>query len=324
MALQAGADLVVELPFLFACSAGQDFARGAVNLLAGLGFVDSIAFGMETADFDAVSLIRAESIDKENYTRILKQELKLGASYSKANALALESIFAGAGEFVSRPNNLLALSYMREISRNNYGLKVMKVKREGDYKSRTIREDLAGNLEMMPEFSRRLIAEAERADESRLWPLIQSVFVRSKAEDLRRIYGIDEGIEGLFLKHWRESAGLEDFIGKCVCARYTRAHIRRRLIYILLGLDRWEVLGAIRGGVPYARILGFNDKGRELLRKESGIRVISRLSEARNRREKYFAETEYRASQLYELTKTHPDFMHETRKPVIIQPVIHN
>ena len=305
---------MLELPFLFACSAGQDFARGAVNLLA--HFADRIAFGMETPDFDASRLIQAERTPE--FSQALKSELGRGASYAKANALALEALVPGAGAFISQPNNMLAVSYMREIIRNHDGLGVLKVKREGEFSSRLIREDLAGNSWMLPEFSRKVLAEATLSDEAKLWPLLQGVLLRSRPEDLRRVWGIDEGIEGLFLKHWRESHGLDDFIGRCVCARYTRSHIRRRLVYILLGLDRWEVLGAIRGGVPYARVLGFNEKGREILRKSAGIRVITRLAEAQGRIGKYFADVEYRASQLYELSTNHPDFRHETRKPVII------
>ncbi len=339
-ALLAGADLVLELPFLLACSAGQDFARGAVSLAA--HFADRIAFGMETPDFDAGSVIHAES--SPEFSAAIRAELGRGASYAKAHALALEAVCPGAGAFISQANNMLAVSYMREIVRNHYGLGVLKVKREGNFSSKAIREDLARNEWMLPEFSRKVLAESEVADESRLWPLIQGVMLRSRAEELRRIWGIDEGIEGLFLKHWRESHGLEDFIGRCVCARYTRSHIRRRLVYVLLGLDRWEVIGAIRGGVPYARVLGFNEKGREILRGHSGhntgtqsihmhsghntgtknvkrlagIRVITRLSEAQGRIGKYFADVEYRASQLYALTMSHPDFRQETQKAVII------
>ena len=320
-ALFAGADLVLELPFLFACSAGQDFARGAVNLLARTHFADSLAFGMETPEFDSDGLLQAEY--SQFYAYALRNELALGASYPKAHALALEAVMPGAGAFISQPNNMLAVSYMREIRRNNYALDVMRVKREGEFRSRAVREDLAGNVHMLPEYSRKLLAETELSDERRLWPLLQGVFIRSRAEDLRRVWGIDEGIEGLFLKHWREAKGLEDFIGRCVCARYTRAHIRRRLVYILLGLDKMEVLGAMREGVPYARVLGFSGKGREILRKPSGVRVITRLSQAQGRIGKYFADVEFRASQLYELTLNHQDINHETRKPVIIHNVIH-
>ena len=305
---------MLELPFLFACSAGQDFARGAVSLLA--HFADRIAFGMETPDFDVNRVIQAERTPE--FSQALKSKLGRGASYSKAHALALEALVPGAGTFISHPNNMLAVSYMREILRNHSGLDVLKVKREGQFSSRLIRDDLAGNAWMMPEFSRRLLAEAEVSDESKLWPLLQGVLLRSKPEDLRKVWGIDEGIEGLFLKHWRESHRLDDFIGRCVCARYTRSHIRRRLVYILLGLDRWEVFGAVRGGVPYARVLGFNENGREILRRHSEIRVITRLAEAQGRIGRYFADVEYRASQLYELTTNYPDFKRETQKTVII------
>ena len=325
---------MLELPFLFACSAGQDFARGAVNLLA--HFADRIAFGMENPDFDSDSLLLAEHTPA--FSQALKSELGRGASYAKAYALALEALIPGAGAFISQPNNMLAVSYMREIMRHDWpsaalahGLGVLKVKREGSFSSRLIREDLAANSWMMPEFSRNVLAESTLSDESKLWPLIQSTLLRSKPEDLRRIWGIDEGIEGLFLRHWRDSHGLDDFIGRCVCARYTRSHIRRRLVYILLGLDRWEVSGAVRGGVPYARVLGFSDKGREILkghsehnknreilRRTSEIGVITRLADAQGRIGKFFADAEYRASQLYQLTTNHPDFQLETQKPGII------
>ena len=323
-ALLAGADLVIELPFLFACAAGHDFARGAVNLLA--HFADRIAFGMETPDFDADRVIAAERTPE--FSEAIRAELRRGASYAKAHALALEAVCPGAGAFISQPNNMLAVSYMREIMRHDWpsaalahGLGLLKVKREGSFSSRAVREDLAGNAWMLPEFSRRMLAESGVSDESRLWPLVQGVLLRSRAEELRKVWGIDEGIEGLFLRHWREARGLEDFIGRCVCARYTRAHIRRRLVYLLLGLDRWEVMGAIRGGVPYARVLGFTQKGREILRGHSGIRVITRLTEAQGRIGKYFADVEYRASQLYELTQKNPDFQREKQKPILSLPM---
>ena len=310
MALLAGADLVLELPFLFACSAGQDFASGAVALLS--EFADTIAFGMENPEADIMKLVDAEGT--EAFTEALRREMSRGASYPKAHAIALDAAVPGAGDFIAKPNNMLALSYIREIQREGYGLKVMKVKREGNFSSKAVR---AGSLEMLPEFSKRLLAVAERSDEGRLWPLVQGVMLRSRAEDLRRIYGISEGIEGLFLKHWKDAGNLDDFIGRCVCARYTRAHIRRRLVYILLGLNREEASAAVSGGVPYARVLGFNGRGREILR---GKKAITRLAEVEGERGRYFADVEFRASQLYELTLETPNFKRETGKPVIIQP----
>ena len=326
MAMNAGADLVIELPFLFACSAGQDFARGAVDVIAKSGLAEGITFGMEDINFPFESLADEIKCKPESYNDGLRFEIQKGASFSKANALALEHIMPGAYEFISKPNNMLALSYTLEIKRHNHNLKILPVKRKGDFRSKLIRDDIDANLEMMPEFSRDIMLSARHkgriADESKLWPMLETILIRSRRDDLKNIYGIDEGIEGLFLKNWRASDGLDDFIGRCVCARYTRAHIRRRLVYMLLGLNRYDVIGAIREGVPYARVLAFNQRGRKILREcSSKIPVITRLSEAKTRTGKFFADVEFKASSLYELLTDRPDMHNETRTVMNYRPL---
>ena len=318
-AINAGAEIVIELPFFFACMASNDFARGAVNIIGRLG-VSRLAFGMENPEFDSKTLAEILSDEPEDYKNILRRELKEGASYPKAVSIALEEILPGSREFFTKPNNMLAVSYMAAINRQGYNISVIPFKREGNVKSSVIRENLSGNLHMLPEYSRKIIESCERegriSDAGKLWPLLQGIFIRSNAEDLRKIYGIDEGIEGLFLKRWRESEGLEDFTGRCVCARYTRSHIRRRIVYILLGLRRENVIEAVKSEVPYARVLAFTEKGRMILRrlrKISHIPIITRLKDSGDNG-KFFAETEYRASQLYELTMNNPDMTRELQK----------
>ena len=119
------------------------------------------------------------------------------------------------------------------------------------------------------------------------------------------------------MKNWQKSQNLEDFIGRCVCARYTRAHIRRRLIYILLNLNRYEAIGLSRSGVPCVRILAFNETGREILKnysKLSDIKFITRLKDAKSNLEKKFATLEIQASQLYEISLENQDFTREVDK----------
>ena len=55
MALSAGADLVIELPAVFATASAQYFARGGVSILDKLGVVNTISFGCET---DNLSLLK--------------------------------------------------------------------------------------------------------------------------------------------------------------------------------------------------------------------------------------------------------------------------
>ncbi|MBQ7733593.1 MAG: nucleotidyltransferase family protein [Synergistaceae bacterium] len=312
MAVAAGADLVVELPFLFSCNAAPEFARGAVNLLGLTGLADCLVFGMEDPDYDVDSLVNVMS--SEEYLASLRANLSAGTSFSKANALAMESFLPGSCEFISKPNNLLAVSYIMNINKR---MKVLTMKREGAYRSKLIREDMTRNFDMMPDYSKKILLESTLADESRLWDLLQCIFIRSRPDELRRIYGIDEGIENLFLKNWRRAKGLDDFIGSCVCARYTRAHIRRRLVYIMLNLGRYETQGFMRSSVPYCRVLAFNSLGREILREcrgKSRVRIITSLSQAKSKHEKFFAQVEYRVSQLYALLFDNPDMSQESHK----------
>ena len=306
-ALKAGADLVLELPFIYACSAAQDFAYGAVNIIARTKFINRIAFSMENPEFDFNGLINLEK--NQSYKNFLRQELSLGASFSKAHAIAAEKIIPGSFEFLSKPNNLLGLTYISEIKKNNYDLDFDFTKREENFKSRLIRENFERNSFMLPDYSREILLKAREAgrisEQEKLWSLLQNIFIRTSPEELRKIHGIDEGIENLFLKHWQNAKNLEDFIGRCVCSRYTRAHIRRRLIYILLNLNRFEAVGALRTGAPYTRILAFNENGRRILKnysKNSDIKFITRFKDAESKSEKFFAGLELKASRLYELS----------------------
>ena len=54
-ALAAGADLVLELPHIYACNAGAEFAYGAMAVLEGTGVVTDLVFGSECGD---ISLLK--------------------------------------------------------------------------------------------------------------------------------------------------------------------------------------------------------------------------------------------------------------------------
>ena len=56
-AVESGVDLVVELPSIYASQSAELFAKGSVSLLNSLGCVDSICFGSEEGNIDALYLI---------------------------------------------------------------------------------------------------------------------------------------------------------------------------------------------------------------------------------------------------------------------------
>lgn len=338
MALCNGADLVLELPFLFACNAAPEFGSGAVDILSRTKIATHIAFGMEDAHRDTRPILDILIQEPPSFKRELRKNLDNGLSYPKAAGRALEKAIPGTEKFLSAPNNSLALSYLLRIGKQGYPLSPLPVRRVGSgyhdlepgrlSSAAAIRSALQSPHHSrwpesaMPLSAHRLLEKARASGRlcpgpQNLWPLLQSLLLRSSPQELRRCSGMDEGMEYLFLKHYSAAISYDDFVGRCVCARYTRSRIQRLIIRFLTGVDRWSAAAVSRAGVPYARILGCNEKGRKLLRhhvKHSEIPVVTRLSAIEDPIGKLVAEAEFRASKLYELLLPSPDLRHEERQ----------
>ena len=100
MALLAGIDLVIELPFVFATQDAQGFARAGVSILNALGIVDYITFGCENDNIETFSEV-AQLIRKEPpyYKEILK-ELEKGYSYPRVREKPSLIIFRNMDQFI--------------------------------------------------------------------------------------------------------------------------------------------------------------------------------------------------------------------------------
>ncbi len=148
MALRCGADLVLELPVLYACSSAEAFAAGGVALLDGLGAVTHLCFGSECGDVDALGRIAAFLLDEpEQYRAALKDFLKQGLSYPDARGRALGAWGSGCfggldgsdgsalpdncGEIVASPNNILGIDYIKALLRFRSDMVPVTVQRIG-------------------------------------------------------------------------------------------------------------------------------------------------------------------------------------------------
>ncbi len=160
MALENGADLVIELPLCAALSSAEGFASGAVSLCKGLGIIDTISCGCETAQanpslfFDVVSLLADEPDD---YRALLSKNLSSGMSFPRARQAAVFTYFDNKAEkeatpsaaleeqhafltsLLTSPNNILALEYAKAIRRTKANLSLSFVKRCGsDYHEQSL------------------------------------------------------------------------------------------------------------------------------------------------------------------------------------------
>lgn len=129
-AIKCGADLVLELPAVYATASAEIFAEGAVKILQATGIVDTVLFGCETPDMSkiekAADILLAEPV---SYVDVLKESLANGESFPKARALALAS--QGITGIAEDPNNILAIEYVKAIKKYNYTLTPVGMQRLG-------------------------------------------------------------------------------------------------------------------------------------------------------------------------------------------------
>lgn len=117
MAVDGGADLVIELPYIYACNSSHEFARGAVGILDGLGCVDDIVFGAETDTINVLErAARAAAREDSEMSAYIKEEMKNGISYPEALTRSVEKRYgAETAEALRSPNDLLGIEYMKAI-----------------------------------------------------------------------------------------------------------------------------------------------------------------------------------------------------------------
>ena len=143
MALKNGADMVIELPCLFALREARGFAEGGVQLLSRLGIVDAIAFGCEEECIGLIEPVAKCLLEEPaEYKGELHRLLDSGLSYPKARAKAAAHTLGIDESALDRPNFALALEYAQANMRLEHPLELMPVTRTSDYHS----EELAGNL----------------------------------------------------------------------------------------------------------------------------------------------------------------------------------
>lgn len=153
MALENGADLVFELPVIYATASAEAFAFGAVSLLHSLGFIDAICFGCETPDFTLFEQIADLFIQEpDEYKKLLRAYQKQGLSFPAARSKAAISYFASTKkssfleaieEILSNPNNILGIEYIKALKQLHSHITPVPILRKGGGYHNT---ELSGNI----------------------------------------------------------------------------------------------------------------------------------------------------------------------------------
>ncbi len=283
--IKNGADLIIELPTIYATSSSENFAYGAVSLLNSLNIVDEILFGAECKDVQILENIAKKLIDNEKQiiSDIDLEEKK--STFAKNRSEVLKN-YLTAEEYleISKPNNILGIEYIKNIIKLNSNIKFNSISRIDNISSTKIREALKNNdYTYIKENSATDVYEyLSNIDISKLYTdnnylnklymLIRYKIITTSLEDLKNIYEVAEGLENKLKKEIVNSASYEEFISNMKSKRYTLARIKRILINVLLGITKDFYDDNII--LPsYAHILKFSDEG---------AKIISNISKASN------------------------------------------
>ena len=340
MAVDGGADLVIELPYIYACNSSHEFARGAAGILNGIGCVDALVFGAETDDMDTLGkAARAAAGTDDRSSAYIKEEMKNGVSYPEALTRSVEKIYGAQTAAVLRePNNLLGIEYMKALRELGSGIKPFIVGRRsaahgeslemlherkqeqriasGTAVRKAVYAGGARAAEMLvPDTSFSIISGYERSSgfsfteyrdkiKKNMFELLKYKIITSDESELAEVYGVAEGLENRLKSCISGAEDIDGLIDSVKSKRYTRARISRTLMHLLINLRTtdFETLHE----TYCARVLGFSPTGGKLLRlmsESSAIPVFSNLSRLDKRSPEAARILKYdmRASDVYAL-----------------------
>lgn len=292
MALQNGADLVIELPSYYATSSAEYFAQGSVALLDGLGVVNSISFGSNTNDLDALKRIaNVLYLEPENYKKLLQSELKRGASYPIARSNALKNFLKKeySSKYISDilldSNNILGIEYLKALLYSNSQIKPVLIERKGtSYNSTNIVDNMCSATAIRELLEKNELKTVETVMPDKSFKLMNQEILHGRApmflknyekeilytlrkntaEELLNIADVTEGLENLLKKASNEGMELESIIDIVKTKRYTRTRVQRILLHTLLDVTKTDVED-YKYNPQYVRVLGFTKNGEKVL-----------------------------------------------------------
>lgn len=316
MALNAGIDLVLELPVVFSCASAEIFAYGAVRTLHQAGIVDILSFGSEQGELG--SLWRIASVlneEPEDYRKLLKEFLDEGLSFPAARENALARYLRELPEnIMDKSNNILAIEYLKALKTLGSSIQPVTIKRLGSsYKDTEIAasfssaaairrfiyenlkadnivgDDSAGNL---PISTASILNESIKSKRGPIFPddfsnIILHLIRSMQPEMIKQFPDVNEGLENRLISCAMNCGTFKDFVESASTSRYPTTRIKRIAFNVLLGITKTSLINILKDEkCGYLRVLGFSSRGIELLKKmqkTASVPIISKVSDYRNK-----------------------------------------
>ena len=338
MALEAGADIVVQIPTAYCCSSAEIFALAGVKIANSFDDVTHLAFGCETENFELLKEIaKYFANEPKEFKEKLKKFLDAGNSLPVSRQKAIEElmkedkvVFSEITEtlnILTKPNNILAIEYLKAIYRTKSNIEpVFTVRENSDYSSadlngrdssatairtRLISKNKVRSIKkLVPPFTYDILKEEVNKfglpDQELFGDLSAYVLKTSTAEDIKNIYDVSEGIENRFLESAKKFKDFNDLLLDVKTKRYTYTRLKRISLRLLLKIDKDTVSQVYKiDKLPFIKVLAFNAEKKQLLSSiNADTNIIIRNSNVvKNPSELYskLASIEDRANAVYNM-----------------------
>jgi len=337
MALDSGVNLVIELPAMFAFQDAGGFASGAVRLLERTGLCDCLVFGSESGD---IELLRetAKILVENEYTlsEIEEKYMKRGFSHPNARKYALNELLEHSGksgvlDVLSNSNDILGLEYLKALKKSRSLIQAECIQRIGSsYHNEEILENLSSATAIRKHFYQGEIEKIQKNVPETVWNIIKdkdfkhitpnlsdfeitllNKFRALTRDHIKRYYGFTEGLDLRFSTFSMTAQTLDELLLAVKTKRFTYTRLQRLLLYFLFELTVKEVKEAQEYGPQYIRVLGFDEKGQEVLsemKKTAKLPIISTPSTYNKtyiKYEKKFDKVEKPYYSIYNVFKKH-------------------
>lgn len=266
-AVAAGVDLVIELPLPYAIASAEDFARGGVGVLTSLGLIDAICCGCESGEENNRKQYEALCLAEEK--GLIREKIQTGLSYPAACKQAVTEL---GGTWSEEPNDVLALAYRKALKEFAPSVPLIAIQRKGSYygdgkegfeSASSLRQKMqrGENWEnAVPKEAYPYLQDAPPADLSRLERGILAYYRTASAEDLKDFYGMREGMAERICNAC-DAEDLAELYDRVKTKRFPHSAVRRAVLCGYLKIPK---------NLPplsYLRVLAFNERGQEILRK---------------------------------------------------------
>lgn len=298
MAIEAGADIVVQIPTAYATSSAEIFALAGVKIANSFENVTHLSFGCETTNYELlIKLAEFLSDEPQEYKEAFKNYMNKGESVAVARQKAIEDLmkdnvvnFSNSMEIsniLQKPNNILAIEYLKCLYKTKSKIQPVFTQRENsDFHSADLngRDTSATAIRMklyktnkarsvkklVPKFSYRLIKKELKTFGLPSLELFSDLCLFSikvkNLDEIRNTFDVTEGLENRLKQASNTTKDINELLFNVKSKRYTYTRIKRIILRLLLGIEK-DTISKIytTDKLPFIKVLAFKADRIELL-----------------------------------------------------------